>query len=228
MIVVRPNEDQRATPTRARCTIAGGVEGDNWVARGSRHTADGSANPDQQITMMNARYLDLVAGSRERWPLAGDQLIVDLTCRRTRLSPATACGSARWSWRSPRIRTLAATSFVTVSGWMPCATPTRHWAVGITCGASTSGSWPRARSASGTRSSERSTDPAPPTVAPGGSVSPRSRVARRHRPSGHRPGPPGPPSGPTGQRRREVEPPQRRGTGWCPPSARIPSRCAGP
>jgi MOSC domain-containing protein YiiM len=79
MIVVRPNEDQRATPTRARCTIAGGVEGDNWVARGSRHTADGSANPDQQITMMNARYLDLVAGSRERWPLAGDQLIVDLS-----------------------------------------------------------------------------------------------------------------------------------------------------
>jgi len=77
MIVVRPAEDQRATPSSARCTTDGGVEGDNWVARGSRHTADGSANPDQQITMMNARYLDLVAGSRDRWPLAGDQLLVD-------------------------------------------------------------------------------------------------------------------------------------------------------
>jgi MOSC domain-containing protein YiiM len=78
MIVVRPAEDQRATPSRARCTVADGVEGDNWVARGSRHTPDGRANPEQQITMMNARYLDLVAGSRDRWPLAGDQLVVDL------------------------------------------------------------------------------------------------------------------------------------------------------
>lgn len=78
MIVVRPAEGQRATPTVARCTVAGGVEGDSWASRGSRHTPDGSANPDQQITVMNARYLDLVAGTRDRWPLAGDQLVVDL------------------------------------------------------------------------------------------------------------------------------------------------------
>ena len=30
------------------------------------------------VTVMNSRAVDLVAGSRERWPLAGDQLYVDL------------------------------------------------------------------------------------------------------------------------------------------------------
>lgn len=78
MIVVRPGEDRRATPTSAACTVHAGIAGDDWAARGSRHTADGRANPDQQIAVMNARYLDLVAGSRDRWPLAGDQLVVDL------------------------------------------------------------------------------------------------------------------------------------------------------
>lgn len=78
MIVVRPGVDRRETPSAAACTVDGGIEGDDWAARGSRHTADGRANPDQQIAMMNAAYLDLVAGGRDRWPLAGDQLVVDL------------------------------------------------------------------------------------------------------------------------------------------------------
>lgn len=78
MVVVRPGEDRREVLDEVACTVDGGVEGDDWVRRGSRHTADGGPNPDQQITMMNVRYLDLVAGSRDRWPLAGDQLLVDL------------------------------------------------------------------------------------------------------------------------------------------------------
>ncbi len=78
LIVVRPTEGQRRTPASVRCTIDGGVEGDDWIRRGSRHTPDGTANVDQQITVINARYLDLVAGSRDRWPLAGDQFVVDL------------------------------------------------------------------------------------------------------------------------------------------------------
>lgn len=78
MIVVRPGPDRRETPPVAACTVDGGVQGDDWIERGSRHTDDGRANPDQQVAMMNARFLDLVAGSRDRWPLAGDQLVVDL------------------------------------------------------------------------------------------------------------------------------------------------------
>jgi MOSC domain-containing protein YiiM len=46
--------------------------------RGSSRTPDGSANPLAQVTVMNVRAVALVAGERERWPLAGDQLYVDL------------------------------------------------------------------------------------------------------------------------------------------------------
>lgn len=78
MIVVRPAENERMVLEEVACTVDGGVEGDSWVRSRGRHTADGRANPEQQITLMNARYLDLIAGSRDHWPLAGDQLIVDL------------------------------------------------------------------------------------------------------------------------------------------------------
>ena len=88
MLVVRPGEDERTTPDEVRCTVLGGVEGDDWARRGSRHTADGGPNPDQQITVMNARYLDLIAdGDRDRWPLAGDQLLVDLDLGEDALAP---------------------------------------------------------------------------------------------------------------------------------------------
>ncbi len=46
--------------------------------RGSSATADGSAHPDTQITLMSARSAALIAGDRERWQLAGDQFYVDL------------------------------------------------------------------------------------------------------------------------------------------------------
>lgn len=87
MIVLRPDVDQRLAPEEATLTVEGGVEGDNWPARGSRVTEDGSANPDQQIAVMNARYLDLIAGARDRWPLAGDQLVVDLDLSEEALEP---------------------------------------------------------------------------------------------------------------------------------------------
>lgn len=78
MVVLRPAVDQRTTPAQATLTVEGGVEGDSWSVRGSRHTPDGSANPDQQIAVINARYLDLIAGGRDRWALSGDQLVADL------------------------------------------------------------------------------------------------------------------------------------------------------
>src|SRR5262249_56462431 len=55
-----------------------GLAGDNWLARGSKNTPDGSADPDRQVTVMNARVAKLVAGGMDRMPLAGDQLYVDL------------------------------------------------------------------------------------------------------------------------------------------------------
>jgi MOSC domain-containing protein YiiM len=50
---------------------------------------DGSANPDAQITIMNARTIALVSQAQNRWALAGDQLYVDLDLSDDNLPPGT-------------------------------------------------------------------------------------------------------------------------------------------
>lgn len=77
-LFARPEAGTRRRLQDAELDRAHGLVGDNWRTRGSRRTPDGSAHPDQQITLMNARALAAIAGSEERWSLAGDQLIVDL------------------------------------------------------------------------------------------------------------------------------------------------------
>jgi MOSC domain-containing protein YiiM len=52
--------------------------GDNWRTKGSSRTKDGSAHPEMQLNLMNSRAIDWIAQSQLRWPLAGDQLYVDL------------------------------------------------------------------------------------------------------------------------------------------------------
>lgn len=78
MIVRRPGTDEREVIARAELDLAEGLIGDNWKARGSRHSTDGSANLSAQITVMNSRLIELVAQETERWSLAGDQLYIDL------------------------------------------------------------------------------------------------------------------------------------------------------
>jgi MOSC domain-containing protein YiiM len=77
-LVVRPGIYERRSLDTATLDLALGVVGDTWIERGSRRTADGGPNPDAQVTVMNSRAVDLVAGNRDRWALAGDQLYVDL------------------------------------------------------------------------------------------------------------------------------------------------------
>ena len=78
LIVRRPAVGERELPAEALLDPAAGLDGDNWLVRGSSGTPDGSADPDRQITVMNARVAELVAGGTERMPLCGDQLYVDL------------------------------------------------------------------------------------------------------------------------------------------------------
>jgi len=96
MIVRRPVDDVREIVDQAELSLAEGLLGDNWRLRGSKHMPDGAANPDAQITVMNARAVELVAGEPERWPLAGDQLYVDFDLSDENLPPGTrlAVGSA--------------------------------------------------------------------------------------------------------------------------------------
>jgi len=78
LIVRRPATLEREVIQEGRLDPADGLVGDNWRARGSRHTADGSADPEMQLTLMNARTIALVAQDPDHWQLAGDQLFVDL------------------------------------------------------------------------------------------------------------------------------------------------------
>jgi MOSC domain-containing protein YiiM len=78
LVVRRPAVGVREMPEEVMLDAAAGLAGDNWLARGSRGTADGSADPQRQVTVMNARVAELVAGGTDRMPLAGDQLYIDL------------------------------------------------------------------------------------------------------------------------------------------------------
>jgi tRNA-Thr(GGU) m(6)t(6)A37 methyltransferase TsaA len=79
MIVRRPSVDEREVVATGELDTAVGLVGDNWLARGSRSSPDGSAELDAQLNIMNIRCARLVAdGDDDRVPLAGDQLFVDL------------------------------------------------------------------------------------------------------------------------------------------------------
>ena len=82
MIVRRPAPGGREVVDTARLSRQEGVVGDSWA---QRLDSDGRPSLGAQITLMNARVVDAVAGSRERWPLAGDQFYVDLDLSRDNL-----------------------------------------------------------------------------------------------------------------------------------------------
>lgn len=78
MIVVRPDCDLRELPHAVEISPESGLAGDRWSRHCTRHLPDGRINPDTQVTLMNRRAAALIAGPEDRWPLAGDNLIVDL------------------------------------------------------------------------------------------------------------------------------------------------------
>ena len=96
LIVRRPAVEEREVLDEATLDTAEGLVGDTWKVRGSRRTPDGSAHPDMQLNVMNARAARLVAGDDDRRQLAGDQLYLDLDISVTNLPPGTrlALGSA--------------------------------------------------------------------------------------------------------------------------------------
>jgi hypothetical protein len=77
LIVCRPAVDQREVLDAGLLDETEGLIGDSWRSRGNANTSDGSADPRAQLNLMSARVAALVAGPRERWALAGDQLFVD-------------------------------------------------------------------------------------------------------------------------------------------------------
>jgi hypothetical protein len=77
LIVCRPSSGQRQTAADGHLNEVRGLLGDNWLERGSARTPDRRADPNAQLTLMNSRSIALIACSKDRWALAGDQLFVD-------------------------------------------------------------------------------------------------------------------------------------------------------
>lgn len=96
LIVRRPQVDERESLTKGELDVVEGLVGDSWRARGSSQTEDGAAHPDMQLTIMNSRVIGLLARKKERWPLAGDQLYLNLDLSEANLPAGTrlALGSA--------------------------------------------------------------------------------------------------------------------------------------
>ncbi len=96
LIVRRPQTDVREVLEQGELDPAEGLVGDSWKDRGSTRTADGSPHPEMQLTLMNSRVSALLAQQKKHWPLAGDQLYLDMDLSEANLPPGTqlALGSA--------------------------------------------------------------------------------------------------------------------------------------
>ena len=82
LVVRRPAEGEREVLDEGTLDFPGLV--------GDRHTLRRDTHPGTEITIMNARVVDLVAGGdRDRWALAGDQLFLDLDLSEQNLPAGT-------------------------------------------------------------------------------------------------------------------------------------------
>lgn len=89
LIVRRPAIDEREILAEAALSPTDGLTGDHWRPK-SRPVAD--LSPGQlavQLTLMNSRAIASIAGPKEHWPPAGDQLYVDFDLSLDNLPPGT-------------------------------------------------------------------------------------------------------------------------------------------
>jgi hypothetical protein len=78
LLVARPGTDLRETVTEAVLDAEEGMVGDDWMARGSWKTPGRPANVEAQLTLMSTRVLAAMEPDESRWPVAGDQVYLDL------------------------------------------------------------------------------------------------------------------------------------------------------
>jgi hypothetical protein len=96
LIVRRPAVGAREVLEVGELDPVHGLVGDTWRTRGSSRTADGTSHLDMQVNIMGSRVAALVAQTRDRWALAGDQLFIDMDLSERNLPPGTrlSLGSA--------------------------------------------------------------------------------------------------------------------------------------
>jgi hypothetical protein len=81
LIVRRPIKGTREVLAEGELNVAEGLAGDCWK--------DHSPHSEMQINIINSRAIGVIAPSRAEWPLAGDQLFVDLDLSESNLPPGT-------------------------------------------------------------------------------------------------------------------------------------------
>jgi hypothetical protein len=87
LIVRRPAEGEREVLDVAELHLEQGLVGDRWWAGAS---VDGEPlDTHAQLTLISTRALEQIEPDRSRWPLAGDQLYVDLDLAMELLPPGT-------------------------------------------------------------------------------------------------------------------------------------------
>jgi hypothetical protein len=96
LIVRRPRVDEREVLEAGELDLREGLVGDSWKMRSSSRTSNGSAHPEMQLNIMNSRVIALLAQAQERWPLAGDQLFLNMDLSEENLPAGTqlSLGSA--------------------------------------------------------------------------------------------------------------------------------------
>lgn len=75
LIVRRPSEGEREVLEVGQLDLIDGLIGDRWQTE--TPTVDGVRDAHNQVNVMSARAISLIAGEPERWQLAGDQLYLD-------------------------------------------------------------------------------------------------------------------------------------------------------
>ena len=95
-IVTRPAHGERRDLDSSLVSLEHGVHGDHWAQGCWKMTADGRPDPDVQVCLMNARCIQHIAGGRENWPPAGDNLFIDMDLTPDNVPPGQrlAIGSA--------------------------------------------------------------------------------------------------------------------------------------
>jgi hypothetical protein len=96
LVVRRPAVGVREVLEVGRFLPDEGLAGDTWRDRECSRSADRSPHPEMQITLMSVRAIGAISSDDTRWPLAGDQLFVDLDLSGENLPPGTrlAIGSS--------------------------------------------------------------------------------------------------------------------------------------
>ena len=87
LVVRRPRHGEREVLPEGVLDEAGGLIGDNWLARARPRAVAEGRHLKAQVTVMGSRMIGLLADDDAERALAGDQLYVDLDLSQTNLPP---------------------------------------------------------------------------------------------------------------------------------------------